>query len=159
MISTAVGLRRAAPMPKQANIHPMGTSPQSLSENNVSAREQMLVCIAHVLDDATHFWNHPFCSAVHVILTILWLPLTETIPHNHYKILLTHVVAWAGVDDIDADMEYELLETKYKEGVTPVKRVVKKLENDEKHLKCIPARGVLFGITHVEELDQICFLE
>ncbi|KAL3939373.1 MAG: hypothetical protein SGBAC_005895 [Bacillariaceae sp.] len=40
--------------------------------------------------------------------------------------------SWAGVDDIDADMEYELLDTKYKEGAVPVKRVVKPTKSLQK---------------------------
>mmetsp|Transcript_19030 Transcript_19030/g.47101 ORF Transcript_19030/g.47101 Transcript_19030/m.47101 type:complete len:101 (-) Transcript_19030:192-494(-) len=69
-------------------------------------------------------------------------------------------MAWAGVDDIDADMEYELLATKYREGVAPVNRVVKPSKKlEEKNLKCVPANSFLMGISHVEDLDQICFLE
>ena len=73
-------------------------------------------------------------------------------PQNNSKI-----TAHAGIDDIDFDLEYELLETKYRDGASPVKRVVKSV--DGKQLKVVPAKGVLFGIEHVEDLDEICFLE
>jgi len=65
-----------------------------------------------------------------------------------------------GVDDVDADLEYDLLETKYRDSVAPVKRVekpIKKLEEND--LKYVPAKGFLHRIEHVEELDKICFLE
>lgn len=73
------------------------------------------------------------------------------------RVLKKPLTPWAGVDDVDADLEYELLEEcQYRDGACPVKRVSKK---PVKNLKCVPAKGVLFGIEHVEDLGQICFLE
>ncbi|CAJ1960135.1 unnamed protein product [Cylindrotheca closterium] len=67
-----------------------------------------------------------------MISTVMGLRRAPQMPKQAH----VNTMAWAGVDDIDADMEYELLDTKYKEGVIPVKRVlVKPAKKQEEHLE------------------------
>ena len=142
MISTVMGLRRAPAMPKQVHINPMGTSVTSFCKEKIALQAaqscstpclyQNISLTPSFLCSLSSFSNRPKCNC--------------------------SITAYAGIDDIDADLEYELLTMKYQDGVSPVKRVVEKPVK-EKQLRCVPAKGVLFGIEHVEELDQICFLE